>query len=146
MFADLFGPFWTLFSHFGGLLEKHLFLGRTLLLRLQGYQTCAGAGMLAPGLANAVMVHHFVLGVFAQLLSHFDSLHKKLLFLGRTLPLRLWVLGTHVRKRLGRLEEQPEQLGASKPVLVQECWLQGYQTLCCCSISCSLVWWMLDGW
>ena len=32
-----------LLRHFGGLLEKHLFLGRTLLLRLQGYQTCAGA-------------------------------------------------------------------------------------------------------
>ena len=39
-----------------------LFLGRTLLLRLQGYQTCAGAGMLGPGLANAVLVQHFVLG------------------------------------------------------------------------------------
>ena len=43
------GVFGTLFSHFGGLLEKHLILGRTLLLRLQGYQTCAGSGMLAPG-------------------------------------------------------------------------------------------------
>ena len=49
------------FIYFGGLLEKHLFLGRTLLLRLQGYQTCAGAGMLAPGLANAVLVQHLVL-------------------------------------------------------------------------------------
>ena len=38
------------------------FLGRTLLLRLQGYQTCAGAGILAPGLANAVLVQHLVLG------------------------------------------------------------------------------------
>ena len=54
--------FGTLFGHFGGLLEKHLFLGRTLLLRLQGYQTCAGAGMLAPGLANVVLVQHLVLG------------------------------------------------------------------------------------
>ena len=36
--ARMFG---TLFNDFGGLLEKHLFLGRTLLLRLQGYQTCA---------------------------------------------------------------------------------------------------------
>ena len=53
------------FSDFGGLLEKHLFLGRTLLLRLQGYQTCVGAGMLAPGLANDVLAQHFVLGVFA---------------------------------------------------------------------------------
>ena len=62
MFADLFGPFWTLFVDFGGLLEKHLFLGRTLLFRLQGYETCAGAGMLAPGLANVVLVQHLVLG------------------------------------------------------------------------------------
>ena len=38
--------FGTLFTHFGGLLEKHLFLGRTLLLQLQGYQTCVGAGLL----------------------------------------------------------------------------------------------------
>ena len=51
-----------LFVDFGGLLEKHLFLGRTLLLQLQGYQTCAGAGMLAPGLPNAMLVQHFVLG------------------------------------------------------------------------------------
>ena len=50
------------FRHFGGLLEKHLFLGRTLLLRLQGYQTCGGAGMLAPGLPNAMLVQHLVLG------------------------------------------------------------------------------------
>ena len=56
------GCFPHLFSHFGGLLEKHLFLGRTLLLRLQGYQTCAGAGMLAPGLPNAMLAQHFVLG------------------------------------------------------------------------------------
>ena len=33
--------------------------------------------------------------------------------------LQLWVFETHVRKRLGRLGEQPEQLGASKPVLVR---------------------------
>ena len=51
-----------LFSDFGSLLEKHLFSGRTLLLRLQGYQTCVGAGMLAPELANVVLVQHFVLG------------------------------------------------------------------------------------
>ena len=55
------GGFPHLFTHFGGLLEKHLFLGRTLLLRLQGYQTCAGAGTLAPGLANVVVVQHLVL-------------------------------------------------------------------------------------
>ena len=51
-----------LFIDFGGLLEKHLFLGRTLLLRLQGYQTCVGAGMLASGVANVVLAQHFVLG------------------------------------------------------------------------------------
>ena len=56
------GVFGTLWCDFGSLLEKHLFLGRTLLLRLQGYQTCAGAGMLAPGLPNAMLVQHFVLG------------------------------------------------------------------------------------
>ena len=81
--------------------------------------------MLAPGLANAVLAQHFVLGMFPHLFIDFASLLKKLLFLGRTLLLRLWVLGTHVRKRLGRLGEQPEHLGASKPLLVQECWLQG---------------------
>ena len=56
------GVFAHLFVDFGGLLEKHLFLGRTLLVRLQGYQTCAGAGMVVPGLANAVLVQHLVLG------------------------------------------------------------------------------------
>ena len=56
------GVFGTLFLDFGGLLEKHLFLGRTLLLRFQGYQTCAAAGMLAPRLANVVLAQHFVLG------------------------------------------------------------------------------------
>jgi len=55
------GPFWALSIDFGGLLEKHLFLGRRLLWRLQGYETCAGAGMLAPGLANVVLVQHLVL-------------------------------------------------------------------------------------
>ena len=56
------GVFGVLFIDFGSLLEKHLFLGRTLLLQLQGYQTCVGAGMLAPGLANAVLLQHLVLG------------------------------------------------------------------------------------
>ena len=55
------GVFGQLLGHFDGLLEKHLFLGRTLLLRLQGYQTCVGARMLTPGLANAVLVQHSVL-------------------------------------------------------------------------------------
>ena len=54
--------FGTLFGHFGGPLEKHLFLLRTLLLRLESYQTCVGAGMVAPGLANAVLVQHLMLG------------------------------------------------------------------------------------
>ena len=79
-------------------------LSSTLLLRLQGSQTCVGAGMLASGLANAVLAQHFVLGVFAHLLGHFGGLLEKHLFLGRTLLLRL---------------------RASKPVVVQECWLQG---------------------
>ena len=61
-----------------GVFAYFLFLGRTLLLRLQRYQTCDGAGMLAPGLPNAMLVQHLVLGVFA-----------KHLFLGRTLLLRL---------------------------------------------------------
>ena len=72
-----------------------------------------------------MLAQHFVLGGLPELKGHFGSLLKKLLFLGRTLLLRLWLLGRHVRKRLGRLGEQPEQLGASKPVPVQECWLQG---------------------
>ena len=62
------GCFPHLKRHFGGLLEKHLFLGRTLLLRLQGYQTCVGVGMVASGLANVALVQHFVLGVFADLI------------------------------------------------------------------------------
>ena len=37
-------------------------LSSTLLVRLQGYQTCVGAGMLAPGVANAVLAQHFVVG------------------------------------------------------------------------------------
>ena len=61
------GPFETFRSptkeaFVGGPLEKHLLLRRTLLLRLQGYQTYADAGMLAPGLANAVLVQHLVSG------------------------------------------------------------------------------------
>ena len=92
-----------LLIHFGGLLEKHLFLGRMLLLRLQGYQTCVGAGMMAPGLANTVLMQHFVLGMFAHLFSDFGSLLEKHLFLGRTLLLRLQGYQT----------------------CVQECWLQG---------------------
>ena len=83
------GMFGNLLVDFGGPLENHLFLGRTLLLRLQGYQTCVGAGMLAPGLANAVLAQHFVLGVFPHLFRDFGCLLKKLLFLRRTLLLRL---------------------------------------------------------
>ena len=75
--------------------------------------------------SKLVVAQHFVLGGLPDLKADFGSLLKKLLFLGRKLLLRLWVLGTHVRKRLGRLGKQPEQLGASKLVLVQACWLQG---------------------
>ena len=48
---------------------KEAFVLRTdaAFLWLQGYQTCGGAGMLAPGLANAVLAQHFVLEVFADL-------------------------------------------------------------------------------
>ena len=60
--------------------------------------------MVAPGLANAVLAQHFVLGVFPHLFVDFGCLLNKLVFLGRTLLLRLW---------------------ASKPVLVQDWWLQG---------------------
>ena len=70
-------------------LGRWLVEGNTLLLRLQGYQTCVSAGMLAPGLANAVLAQHFVLGVFGALSVHFGSLLEKHLFLGRTLLLRL---------------------------------------------------------
>ena len=88
------------------------------------YNTFQCTGMLAPGLANlrgaACSARRF-----ETLKGDFGSLLKKPLFLGRTLLLRLWVLGTYVRKRLGRRGEQPEQLGASNVVLVQECWLQG---------------------
>ena len=72
--------------------------------------------MLASGVANVVLAQHFVLGVFAYLLGNFGGLLKKLLFLGRTLLLRLWVLGTHVRKRtfgsgLGGLEGSQSSWG-----------------------------------
>ena len=60
-----------------------------------------------------MLAQHYVLGGLRTLNSDFSSLLKKLLFLGRTLLLRLWVFGTHARKRLGRLGEQPEQLEAS---------------------------------
>ena len=52
----------TLKRDFGSLLKKLLFLGRTLLLRLRGYQTCLGAGMLASEVANVALAQHFVLG------------------------------------------------------------------------------------
>ena len=65
------GVFPHLFIDFGSLVEKHLFLGRTMLWRLQGYQTCVGAGMVAPGLANALLAQHFGLGIFADLILRF---------------------------------------------------------------------------
>ena len=43
-------------------------LSSTLLLRLQGYQTCVGAGMVVPGLANAMLAQHFVLRMLADLI------------------------------------------------------------------------------
>ena len=85
-----------------------------------------------------MVVQHFVLGMFAYLFVDFGSLLKKLLFLGRTLLLRLWVLGTHVRKRLGRLGEQPEQLGASNSAGTGML-APGLANLCWRSISCSAV-------
>ena len=54
------------------------------------------------GASKPVLAQHFVLGGLRILSVHFGRLLEKLLFLGRTLLLRLWVLGTHVRKRLGR--------------------------------------------
>ena len=83
------GVFAHLLNNFGSLLKNLLFLGRTLLLRLQGYQTCVGAGMLAPGLPNVVLAQHFVLGVFAHLFPDFGGLLEKYLFLRRTLLLQL---------------------------------------------------------
>ena len=53
--------------------------------------------------SKPLVAQHFVLGGLPDLKGDFGSLLKKLLFLGRTLLLRLWVLGTHVRKRLGCL-------------------------------------------
>ena len=61
------GDVWDLILPFRWPTRKHLFLGRTLLLRLQSYQTCAGAGMVAPGLANAVLAQHLVLGCLLDL-------------------------------------------------------------------------------
>ena len=54
-----------------------------MLWRLQGYQTCVGAGMLAPGLANAVLVQHFVLRMFADLIWLFRW-HTRKAFVLRT--------------------------------------------------------------
>ena len=113
----------TLIIHFGSLLKKLLFLGRTLLLRLcvlGAHVRGSGLGGLESsqsswGLANLwwyrnggtraskhVVAQQFVFGGLRTFINHFESVLKKLLFLGRTLLLRLWVLGTHVRKRLGQ--------------------------------------------
>ena len=59
--------------------------------------------MMAPGLANAVLAQHFVLGVLAYLFIHFGSLLKKLLFLGLTLLLRLWACQATVVRLVGWL-------------------------------------------
>ena len=71
------GVFSHLLSDFGSLLEKHLFFGRTLLLQLQGYQTCVGAGMVAPGLANAVLAQHLVLRMLSRTFSPIRWLTRK---------------------------------------------------------------------
>ena len=89
-----------------------------------------------------MLAQHFGLGLFADLSIHFGTLLKKLLFLGRTLLLRLWVLGTHVRKRLERLGEQPGQLEADKLVLVQDAGGRGLGGLP--GEGCYLGW--LAGW
>ena len=77
-----------------------------------------------------MLAQHFVLEVFGTLKRHFGSLLKKLLFLGRTLLLRLWVLGRTFGSGLGGLESSQSSWNlcwcrnvgsrASKPVLVQE--------------------------
>ena len=80
------GVFAYLLIDFGGLLEKHLFLGRTLLLRLQncfcGSRATKFVGMVVPGLANVVLVQHLVLG---------------------TVPLRLWACQAMVVRLVGWL-------------------------------------------
>ena len=57
VFGDVCGPYLSI----SVATRKAFVLGRTLRLRLQGYQTCVGAGMVAPGLPNAMLVKHFVL-------------------------------------------------------------------------------------
>ena len=55
--------------HFGGLLEEEFVLRTDAVFgSSRSYQTCGGAGMVAPGLANAVVVEHLVLGMFAYLI------------------------------------------------------------------------------
>ena len=65
-------------------------------MRLQGYQTCVGAGMLAPGLANVVLAQHLMSDVEPDLFRDFGSLLEKHLFSGRTLLLRLQGYQTYV--------------------------------------------------
>ena len=72
------GDVWdrTLIVHFGGLLRKAFVLRTDAAFgSLQSYQTCGGAGMLGPGLANAVVVQHLVLGdVCGPYCCHFGGL------------------------------------------------------------------------
>ena len=49
--------------------SKEAFVPRTdAAFAVQGYQTYVAAGMLAPGLANAVLMQHLVLGCLAPYL------------------------------------------------------------------------------
>ena len=58
--------------------------------------------MLRPGLANLFSAAFRARGVCRTFAVDFGSLLKKLLFLGLTPLLQLWLLGRHVRRRLGR--------------------------------------------
>ena len=81
--------------------------------------------MLGPGQSNAVLAQHFVLGGLPDQINHFGFPTKEA-FVLRTdaafAAMGAWDARSEVA---GRLAEQPGQLGASKPVVVQECWLQG---------------------
>ena len=126
-----------LFPDFGGSLKKHLFLGRTLLLRFQGYQTCGSAGMLAPGRANAALVQHLVLGVFSAPFHTFRWLTKEdfvlrmdAAFATPGLPNLCWCRNACSRASKGCAGAAFGGSGVfgsrrTKLVLVHECWLQG---------------------
>ena len=92
-----------LFTHFGGLLKKLLFLGRTLLLRLwasKPYWGRNGGSRASKRCGGAAFRIRDVSAPFPYLKRRFGGVLKKLLFLGQTLLLQLW---------------------AGKLVLLQEC-------------------------